>query len=356
MSDPISTKLLDTYKMALDIERDLSQPSTLPSSISAKIAALSRNTNDLHKDASLLGRVDVQSHMATLTPKVQQIMARALSLGITTTLGPQMQRDYLKTLAATKGYISFYDDKSNIQTSFLGNFHPCKIEFGGITYTGCAEAVFQSQKCSDKKEMLQFQDADGDKAFRLGKSVKLTDPSRWDLKREEVMMHVLRAKFGQNPELKELLLATEASYLIEHNVVKGRDHFWSDNCDGTGKNMLGVCLMKLREEYGGVGLVTKPSSLQELYTVSSVASAATSANMCSFQDAVMGPHPAHVDSSGKIYKFCSRQHQQDYVKQHGAEPCSLTGCAKPRYVDPSSGKIHEFCGRTHASLAKQIAN
>ena len=33
------------------------------------------------------------------------------------------------------------------------------------------------------------------------------------------------------------------------------------------------------------------------------------------------------------------------------EICSLPGCNKPRYVDPSNGRIHDFCSRTHTGQA-----
>lgn len=44
---------------------------------------------------------------------------------------------------------------------------------------------------------------------------------------------------------------TGDSFLVEHNQVKGRDFFWSDNFDGTGKNMLGTLCMELRSEMRG---------------------------------------------------------------------------------------------------------
>jgi predicted NAD-dependent protein-ADP-ribosyltransferase YbiA (DUF1768 family) len=45
--------------------------------------------------------------------------------------------------------------------------------------------------------------------------------------------------------------ATGDSFLVEHNLVKGRDTFWSDDFDGTGKNMLGTLWMELRSEMRG---------------------------------------------------------------------------------------------------------
>lgn len=59
------------------------------------------------------------------------------------------------------------------------------------------------------------------------------------------MLDALRAKFGQHPELRALLLATGSAELVEHTAI---DTYWADGGDGSGKNMLGVLLMRVRDE------------------------------------------------------------------------------------------------------------
>lgn len=72
--------------------------------------------------------------------------------------------------------------------------------------------------------------------------------------KNEIMLKVLRAKFDQHLEFKELLLKTGRAYLVcQHNS----ERYWSDGFDDTGENQLGICLMLLRGEYGGVGIVPK---------------------------------------------------------------------------------------------------
>merc|ERR1740121_733981 len=61
------------------------------------------------------------------------------------------------------------------------------------------------------------------------------------------MRAVLDAKF-KNARLAQLLLATEDSFLLEHNPVVGRDKQWSDNHRGDGANWLGMQLMLVRDE------------------------------------------------------------------------------------------------------------
>ncbi len=59
------------------------------------------------------------------------------------------------------------------------------------------------------------------------------------------MLDALRAKFTQHEDLRELLLSTGNAQLVEHTAS---DRYWADGGDGSGKNMLGVLLMRLRDE------------------------------------------------------------------------------------------------------------
>lgn len=67
----------------------------------------------------------------------------------------------------------------------------------------------------------------------------------WALVKEGVMRDALRAKFTQHPQLRELLTDTRGRTLVEHTE---QDAYWGDAGDGTGRNMLGVLLMRLRAE------------------------------------------------------------------------------------------------------------
>ena len=60
-----------------------------------------------------------------------------------------------------------------------------------------------------------------------------------------VMLDALRAKFTQHDDLKAVLLGTGDAVLIEHTA---NDSYWADGGDGSGKNRLGLLLMRLREE------------------------------------------------------------------------------------------------------------
>lgn len=80
-------------------------------------------------------------------------------------------------------------------------------------------------------------------AKRLGRRVALR--SGWDECKEEVMLRLLRAKFGQNERVREKLKATANRILIEGNGWG--DRYWGV-CNGRGRNRLGVLLMQVRLE------------------------------------------------------------------------------------------------------------
>lgn len=70
----------------------------------------------------------------------------------------------------------------------------------------------------------------------------------WSKTKFDRMRRVLRAKFTQHQDLRELLLSTGDARLVEsaktNNAV---NRLWGE-VNGQGKNMLGVLLMELREE------------------------------------------------------------------------------------------------------------
>ena len=82
-------------------------------------------------------------------------------------------------------------------------------------------------------------------AARLGRSRAHPLRADWEAVKDEIMLEALRAKFTQHTELRELLLRTGDARLVEHTT---NDRYWADGGDGSGKNMLGVLLMRVRDE------------------------------------------------------------------------------------------------------------
>lgn len=70
----------------------------------------------------------------------------------------------------------------------------------------------------------------------------------WSRTKFDRMRGVLRAKFTQHEDLKELLLATGDARLVESATVDNEvNRLWGE-VNGEGRNMLGTLLMELREE------------------------------------------------------------------------------------------------------------
>lgn len=77
---------------------------------------------------------------------------------------------------------------------------------------------------------------------RAGKGRRRED---WQDVKVSVMEELMRAKVGQNQDVKECLLKTGTKRIIENSPV---DAFWGCGPDGNGQNMTGKLLMKIREE------------------------------------------------------------------------------------------------------------
>lgn len=125
---------------------------------------------------------------------------------------------------------------------FLSNFYNCPVTYEQLTYTN-NEAAFQAQKCVNDAERIQFMKLSPSEAKRLGRRVSLRRD--WEDVKVSIMEEVVRAKFTQNAELADKLLATGDAHLEEGNTWG--DRVWG-TVNGIGANQLGIILMKIRDE------------------------------------------------------------------------------------------------------------
>lgn len=125
---------------------------------------------------------------------------------------------------------------------FLSNFYSAPVMYHGITYQN-NEAAFQAMKVTDKSIHLEFSELPPNLAKRKGRRVKLRPD--WEEVKETFMYEIVKAKFEQNDHLKNKLLQTGESILIEGNTWG--DKIWGV-CNGVGENKLGKILMKVRDE------------------------------------------------------------------------------------------------------------
>lgn len=162
----------------------------------------------------------------------------------------------------TDGRILFHT-RDRAAFGFLSNFHSAPIRLDGEEWA-TSEHYYQAQKSADPEYRRRVREAaTPGKAKRLG-----TDPALprrfshsswfrkngrafrqdWNDSKVEVMRRVVRAKFVQNAELGERLLATGEAELVEDS---GTDSFWGTGRDGKGTNWLGRVLMGVRAELAG---------------------------------------------------------------------------------------------------------
>lgn len=128
---------------------------------------------------------------------------------------------------------------------YLSNFYLCSFVWDGVVWPH-AEAAYQAAKSEHWIVRKSFLKLSPSEAKRKGKQI-LIRPD-WDDVKLEVMAEIVYAKFTQNPDLLERLLATTGE-LVEGNAWK--DRFWGVCPVGSknGSNHLGRILMELRQLY-----------------------------------------------------------------------------------------------------------
>lgn len=111
------------------------------------------------------------------------------------------------------------------------------------------EHYFQAQKFEDSQHQEQIRKANSPMiAARLGRDRKKKLRKDWESVKDNIMYDAVLAKFTQYEGLKKLLLSTGDAKLIEHTT---NDSYWGDGGHGRGRNMLGIILMRVRDELNG---------------------------------------------------------------------------------------------------------
>jgi N-glycosidase YbiA len=127
----------------------------------------------------------------------------------------------------------------------FSNFAAFPLRLKGKTWP-TTEHYFQAQKFPDTEHEEDIRLLNSPMiAARAGRDRKKPLREDWETVKDAIMTEAVRAKFIQHPRLRELLLSTGDAHLIEHTR---NDSYWGDGGDGTGKNKLGLILMKIRDE------------------------------------------------------------------------------------------------------------
>jgi hypothetical protein len=142
--------------------------------------------------------------------------------------------------------------------SVFSNFHPSEIEIDGITFN-CNEQHYQYSKAKaakDKAKMSEILAAkDPVLQKRLGGKVSIPTDEWEDGPARAAMKRGLEVKFNTHEYMKELLVGTAGTELVECNQY---DKVWAiglaitdkkrkDSTKWNGDNALGHCLVSIRE-------------------------------------------------------------------------------------------------------------
>lgn len=134
-------------------------------------------------------------------------------------------------------------DRFDGEYRWLSNFAESAVEFEGIQYP-TVEHAYQAAKTLSKNDRAVIAGASTPGlAKRMGQQVLLRKD--WENIKLQVMGDLLVEKFTKHADLKQQLLDTGDTWLIEGNYWG--DTFWGV-CRGKGENMLGLMLMFIRQE------------------------------------------------------------------------------------------------------------
>ena len=142
------------------------------------------------------------------------------------------------------------------------NFYSVSDEFGGfsnfsphaVTLKGkrwpTSEHYFQAQKfAGTPHEEAVRRCKKPRQAADMGRDRKLPLRRDWESVKDNIMREAVRAKFSQHADLRDELLGTGDRPIVEHTE---NDAYWGDGGDGSGRNMLGIILMQIRNELRAV--------------------------------------------------------------------------------------------------------
>jgi ribA/ribD-fused uncharacterized protein len=130
----------------------------------------------------------------------------------------------------------------------FSNFAPYPVRMDGKLWP-TSEHYFQAQKFEKAAHQESIRRTKSPMiAARMGRDRKKPLRRGWESVKVAIMREVVRAKFNQHDDIRQVLLSTGDAKIAEHTE---NDSYWGDGGDGSGKNMLGRILMEVREELRG---------------------------------------------------------------------------------------------------------
>lgn len=141
---------------------------------------------------------------------------------------------------------------SDVPYGAFSNLYRRPIEFEGQTFA-TSEHAYQAGKARKPavREWLMAAPSPSLLAMAAHGLYYWDVAPGWSRTKFDRMRGVLRAKFSQHADLRELLLSTGDARLVEGATIDNEvNRLWGE-VNGVGKNMLGVLLMELRAQIRG---------------------------------------------------------------------------------------------------------
>lgn len=141
--------------------------------------------------------------------------------------------------------MAIYFYKINDEYGCFSNFAHYGFELDGKWWM-TSEHYFQAQKFfgTEYEEIIRLLD-NPMKAAEMGRNRNLPLREDWEQVKDDIMRKAVYAKFSQNSELKSILLRTGSESIVENT---SSDYYWGCGTNGSGKNMLGIILMEIRDK------------------------------------------------------------------------------------------------------------
>lgn len=141
----------------------------------------------------------------------------------------------------------------------FSQWHPSPFVIDGVTYN-CAEQYMMAEKArlfgDEHNENLIMSNVSPALQKRLGREVRGFKDDVWKAKAQAIVKRGSKAKFSQNPDLRDGLLATAGTTLVEASPddrlwgigLKAKDPRAWKRGTWRGENWLGQALTEVRDE------------------------------------------------------------------------------------------------------------
>lgn len=154
----------------------------------------------------------------------------------------------------------FFENDNGVyfKSDYPSQWYDSPFEINGLKFSNCEQWMMYQKAttfCDSETAEEIMNTSDPKEIKALGRKVKNFDVNVWNAVADDIVFHGNVAKFSQNPNLKERLLATGDKMFVECATY---DPIWGNGMDITttlqtpeeewkGTNRLGKAIMKARD-------------------------------------------------------------------------------------------------------------